>query len=356
MSDNHLHAVQRRRGATFPDANRPLPFAPPDAAPKAIHFGDAGAELRAAREAAAAFDLSDRAQIAITGRDRVKFLHNFCTADIKSLAPGQGCEAFVTNVKGRVLAHVFVFAEDDALTVETVAESEAPLLAHLDRYIITEDVRLTSRTADFAELYVSGPNAAAALHSCGLGGEELAVNSHRSPRPGVSIRRVDWFDVPGFLLSVPRDELADRWGRCVQDAATAAGSHAFHALRIASRFPLYGTDVTDERIAQEVARTEQAINFRKGCYLGQEPIARLDALGHVNRELRGVTLDTDALPTPGSPIVDDDGQEIGSITSTAIHPTDSRAIALAYIRRPLNTPGSSVQVRVGEELHAAKVY
>jgi folate-binding protein YgfZ len=356
MSETNLREVQQRHGGAFPNGDRPLPFAPPDASPKAVHFGDAGAELWAARESAAVFDLSDRAQIAVTGRDRAKFLHNFCTADIKSLAPGQGLEAFVTNVKGRVLGHIFVFAEDDAFIVETVAASEAPLLAHLDRYIITEDVQLASRTADFAELYVSGPAAAAALDACGLGGDELETHHHREPRPGVSVRRVDWFDGPGFLLSVPRGELADWWGRCVEDVATAAGSHAFHALRIAARFPLSGVDITDERIAQEVARTEQAINFRKGCYLGQEPIARIDAMGHVNRELRGLSLDTGELPPPGSPIVGGEGQEIGSVTSAAIRPDNGQAISLGYVRRPHGAPGSTVQVRIGDELRPATVY
>ena len=114
------------------------------------------------------FDLSDRTQIEITGRDRVKFLHSFCTNDIKKLQPGQGCEAFVTNVNGKVLGHIFVFAERDSLWFESVASSAATLLPHLDRYLITEDVRFADRSAEFAELLLVGPQSTELLERLGL--------------------------------------------------------------------------------------------------------------------------------------------------------------------------------------------
>ena len=103
------------------------------------------------------FDVSTRTQIEITGRDRVKFLHSFCTNDIKKLQPVQGCEAFVTNVNGKVLGHIFVFAERDSLWLESVAGSAAALLPHFDRYVITEDVRFADRSSEFAELLLAGP-------------------------------------------------------------------------------------------------------------------------------------------------------------------------------------------------------
>ena len=151
------------------------------------------------------FDLSTRTQIEVTGRDRVKFLHSFCTNDIKKLQPGQGCEAFVTNVNGKVLGHIFVFAERDSLWLESVAASAAPLLTHFDKYLITEDVRFADRSAEFTELLLVGEQSTELLERLGLPVTKLARNEHlphgNDALPVRSVRRVDWFDSPTWLHS-----------------------------------------------------------------------------------------------------------------------------------------------------------
>ena len=164
---------------------------------------DPFAERAVANDDVALFDVGDRVQIEITGRDRLSFLHNFCTNDIKKLQPGQGCEAFVTSVKGKVLGHIFVFAEAESLWIESVVDSAAPLIAHFDHYLIREDVRLTDRSAEFTEFLLVGPRAAEVLEQFNLPVNDLPLNGHRqcsplaqSVLPLRSARRVDWLEPP----------------------------------------------------------------------------------------------------------------------------------------------------------------
>jgi hypothetical protein len=121
----------------------------------------------------------------------------------------------------------------------------------------------------------------------------------------------------------------------------------FHALRIAAGFPLYGSDITEENLAQEVGRTAQAISFTKGCYLGQEPIARIDAMGHVNRQLCRLLFSSDTPPLAGTPVHENatpDAKVIGTITSSSLNPAMSRAIAMACLRSAFVKSGTEVFV------------
>lgn len=198
------------------------------------------------------------------------------------------------------------------------------LLPHFDKYVITEDVRFTDRSAEFAEFLLAGSLSTELLERLGLSVSSLPRYGHLSHGSDAlslrSLRRVDWFDSPTWLLSIPvgqRDE--------VQRALTQAGvreadNDEVHALRIAAGFPIYGIDITEDNLAQEVGRTELAISFTKGCYLGQEPIARIDAMGHVNRRLCRLELSSGPLPDSGTLILDKpapDGKPIGTITSSA---------------------------------------
>ncbi|MBW3539579.1 MAG: hypothetical protein KY476_04855 [Planctomycetes bacterium] len=326
--------------------------------PPVAHFGDATVEYRAAREAAAVFDVSDRVQIEVAGRDRVRWLNSFCTNDIKRLAVGEGCEAFVTNVKGRVVGHVFVFAGDESLWVESSPGTETALLAHLERYIITEDVSLLPHTEALGELLVAGPRAAERLTAMDLATQELKLHQQVAATLGgrnVAMRRVDLTGGAGFLLSMPREHMAEVWSVLAESNIRPAGFEAHEALRIEAGMPLYGIDVSDENIAQEVSRTRQAISFTKGCYLGQEPIARLDAMGHTNRELRGLKLEGGDVPSAGAAVVEGEA-DIGRITSAARSPADGRPVALAYLKSRYLRPGTRVSVQGREGTTAATVF
>ena len=299
------------------------------------------------------FDVSDRTQIEVTGRDRVKFLHSFCTNDIKKLQPEQGCEAFVTNGNGKVLGHIFVFAERDSLWLESVAGSAAPLLAHFNKYLITEDVRFADHSTEFIELLLIGEQSTELFERLGLPVTKLARNEHlthgNDVLPVRSVRRVDWFGSPTWLLSIPIAQRDAARQALIQAGATVGDNELFHSLRIAAGFPLYGIDINEENLAQEIGRTALAISFTKGCYLGQEPIARIDAMGHVNRQLCRLEFSAGSPSVAGTSVFDKpapDGKVVGTITSSTRNRVgdSDKPIALAYLRSAFAKTGSRVVV------------
>jgi tRNA-modifying protein YgfZ len=320
---------------------------PPQTQPE--DFGDPEGEYQAARAGVAVIDLPAWTQIDVSGNDRVKFLHNFCTNDIRSLAIGRGCEAFITNVQGKVLAHVFVFADEFALHLIAVPGCAGPIIKHLSRYQISEDVTFEDRTSQSELILVAGPLAAKAIAACGNNVESLedlqtcrgGPASHEAP-----IFRNDFLSVPGYLVACHATEAAVWRTQLVAAGAVPAGHSALSALRIEAGFPLYGVDITDNNLAQEVGRTAQAISFAKGCYLGQEPIARIDALGHVNQQLRGLRLQASPLPPAGAAIVtaEDRSRKIGQVTSATFSYAAGAPIALGYLKRHYDTPDLEVVV------------
>ncbi len=373
MSRSALYDRQKALGAVFTedvaDSIRTIEFGPegfpvvPSFEPvgpatEVVHFGDPRKEFQAANSRVVVFDLSGRGHLELTGADRQKFLNGFCTADITNLQPGDGREAFVTNIKGKVMGHVFAFAGEDSLWLETAADSVQPLMAHLSRYVITEDVNFTPRSEAVGEFYLHGPEAGEKLHELGADVSALSVYRHIRTQIGekeVAVCRVDWLNAAGYLLRLSREDMPSLWDRLMSADVRPAGVAVFHALRIQARFPLDGIDITLDNLAQEVGRTEQAINFQKGCYLGQEPIARIDALGHVNRELRSIKLDAALAPAPGSVVKDHEGKEIGRVTSYAMLPYGNVPIALAYLRHESLKPGTELLVHCEDEDVPAKV-
>ncbi len=301
------------------------------------------------------FDLGERTQLELTGGDRAKFLHGFCTNDIKSLSPGQGCEAFVCNLQGKVLGHIAVFCTEQSLWISGVPGQEETLFAHLDRYLINEDVQIHRRTAERGELYLQGSALETALEHVGGASAEALIGqplmSHATlMRDGaeISFRLVDWLGEPGFLISAPRTSLT----KLLNDWTAAGGEVAdvdrWNALRIEAGFPYYGIDITTENLAQEAARTERCISFRKGCYLGQEPIARIDALGHVNRELKRLVWEGDEAPESGVALLDSQTKTpVGTITSAAPSARTARKIvALGYVRSKLISAAAPLVIQL----------
>lgn len=281
------------------------------------------------------FNLSDRTQLELTGDHRVKFLHGFCTNDIKKLTPGDGCEAFACNIQGKVLGHIFVFCTEKSLWIDSVPGQEDALFNHLDRYLINEDVQIHRRSASCRMLYLHQEpwpeELAAAATDAARSLADRPVLSHATFQAGdekYELCKVDWLGEPGWLLSSPQLKIEDY---------SVAPAELWNALRIAAGFPIYGVDITADNLAQEVNRTARCISFTKGCYLGQEPVARIDALGHVNRELHRLEISEGEIPAAGTPLNDPEaGAQIGVITSAA------ECVALGYLRTKYCAPGTQV--------------
>jgi folate-binding protein YgfZ len=325
------------------------------------HFGNPEFEYAAARSSAALFDLSDRTQIELTGGDRAKFLHNFCTNDIRSLKPGQGCEAFVCNVQAKTLGHIFVFAAPESLLIDSVPGANISLLKHLQKYHITEDVEFVDRTAEWGTLFLTGPGAAAVLACLQLPGEDLTPLEHTLADwngTQLFIRRTDWLQLPGWEVIVPRDKLAEVWVALKDSGAKPAGSDAWEPLRLEAGLPVYGVDVTADNLAPEAGRNASTISYTKGCYLGQEPIARIDAMGHVNRTLRGIRFEPGAVPAAGSELVmnGDTDRVVGQVTSAAHSFQTGAPVAIGYLKRHYDTPGQAVRARSGGAILSGVIF
>lgn len=318
---------------------------------------------RAANESAAVFDVSSRTQLEIVGPDCRQFLHNFCTNNINALSAGHGCEAFLCNVKGRILGHVFVFAGDDSLWVECVPGCGEFLMLHLRRYHLLEDFTLTDRSAEFGELFLTGPESESALKTLGIDGADLedmsiAVASIEADSPvQIALKRCDMFGTCGYLISLPKSH-SKRTLESLSGAGIQIGStETFELLRIEAGFPCYGIDLSDQNLAQEVDRTDRAISFEKGCYLGQEPIARIHAMGHVNRILRRFRITGNTLAKPGTPILNPNNteKEIGTLTSIAETLDVDTFIGLGMIRTQFADPESKVTLKSDTECDAVVI-
>jgi folate-binding protein YgfZ len=301
------------------------------------------------------FDRSDRKRLAITGPDRAKFLHNLLTNEVKRLPVGKGCEAFVTSPQGKTLAFVTVLAGEDVILVRTDPGGADLLLPHLQKYGVFDDVSIDDESESTFEFHLAGPAAGEFLRRSGwqLPAEvELAhVQTEFAGQPLRLIR-----ESPAILAGVtligdlvlgrPLKEFLLSAGR--ELGLVEAGPEVFEILRIEAGTPVFGKDLTDKNLPQEIGRDARAISFVKGCYLGQETVARLDALGHVNQILRGLVFESGSpCPEPGAAL-EDGGKRVGTVTSAAFSPLRDAPIALAIVRTSHIAAGTLVQVRLGE--------
>ncbi len=306
-------------------------------------------QYQALTEGTGVVDVSDRTQVRITGADRAKFLHGFCTNDILRLQIGGGCEAFLPNARGRLLGHVLVFCGPAGMTLETSPGQAESIIRHLERYVIREDVQFEDLKGRVAELFIAGKRSPVTLEGL-VGSPAPAELLTRSACDWggipISLRRVPLAVGPAFLLSFPLDRLAEARQRLVDAGAMPSGAEAFEMIRVEAGFPLYGRDINDDHLPQEVNRDAQAISFTKGCYLGQETVARIDALGHVNRRLVRLRLSGPEMPKPGQELMAD-GQAIGRVTSAVWSPRCGSPLALAYVRHGLERPGTRIETSSG---------
>lgn len=263
------------------------------------------------------------ARLRITGKDRSKFLHNFCTNNIKALAFGSSVEAFFTDVKARILAHGYVLALESSHEIWMLPGDAAALAKHLSRYVITEDVTVIDLTPDNHGVVLRESSELLELPAF----ETLAANAEGSScgelndpmtaSPGLTFLRFSWASERLIAVAGSLEQITELRMRIPAGAEVTA--EQLDLLRIAERFPIIGRDMSNENLAPEAERNSIAISYTKGCYLGQEPIARLDAMGHVNRALRVIEFSGAASPQEvvGCSILTADNTVAGALTSAA---------------------------------------
>ena len=287
-------------------------------------------------------ELPDRAVLAVAGPLRQKFLHNLLSNEVQGLRAGEGRLSALMDARGHLQAFLRVLAGGDTIWLEAPADGLPALEQTLVHYRVAAPVRFQKEdTAVFALL---GPQGRDALARAGAEVPDLAADSHAVARIGAAdLRLVAASDVPSpaFVLHVPAAAAA-----AVSDALTAAGAppvgrDVFDVLRIEQGRPWYGVDVTGDNLLHETGLVRQYHSSAKGCYVGQEVIARLEARGgNVNKLLRGLRL---GAPAAAGAAVRADDREVGRVTTAGVSPRLG-PIALAYVHRSRVEPGTPVAV------------
>jgi folate-binding protein YgfZ len=284
-------------------------------------------QYQALRSGAAVIELAGWSCVSVSGADRQAFLHNFCTNDVKALVPGSGCEAFFTNVKGKIIGHGVIDCRRDEMVIFGAPRQATRLMEHLDRYIIREDVKLSDQSA---------------LRS------HLIINDMTSPADLPVV--IPWNllgNHAGKIVELPADQVAALSVQLGENGFIAVGQEAFTAARIEAGAPLFGVDFDETNLPQEVGRDRQAISFTKGCYLGQETVARIDALGHVNQRLVGVRFLRSEVPKAGAEL-SRHGALVGRMTSATFSPKLATPLGLAMVRREANSAGTRLESAMGD--------
>jgi tRNA-modifying protein YgfZ len=337
MAPLSLHDFHQARGAIFTNQNGRETVA---------SYASTENEYLSLTSRCGVIDLSFRSRICLLGADREKFLHGQVTNEILRLPPRQGTYAALVTAKGKLQCDLFVYKLPDELLLDFEPGLAPSITARLEKYIIAEEVQIVDVTPHYGLLSIQGPTSAEILQSLSLvpslpktalswdkgasrGGDLYVVNN---PRYGAA----------GYDLFVPNGDLravADR----LAELAAWVGLEACEIARIENAIPRFGMDMDESNLAPE-ALGENAISYSKGCYIGQEVIARIRTYGQVAKALRLIRLPAElsALPAPGEKLFKD-GKEVGYLTSGTISPRFGGKVAFGYVRKEANSLGEKLQ-------------
>jgi folate-binding protein YgfZ len=327
---------------------------PPLRAPSPWDYGDVRGEFQALISASGVYDLSSRAKISLTGGDRVRWLNGMITNNIRDLAPAHGVYAFLLNPQGRILGDLYAYNRGESFLLDTDQSQVEKILAVFDKYIIMDDVEVANVSAQLTAIGITGPNARESLRAAGFEVpplEPLQFADLSWRQIGITIVRGDNQSVDSFELWLAPEHLQQMRDALVQAGAKAVGTVALDLLRIATGVPRYGADIRERDLPQETEQ-ERALNFTKGCYVGQEIVERIRSRGQVHRKFTGFEVQGQ-LPATGSKI-QAQGKDVGEITSAASLPLagGDRRVALGYIRREVAAPGKQVEAGGSEAVVA----
>jgi folate-binding protein YgfZ len=311
----------------------------------ALSFGDPSAELAALRSGCGVFSLAWRGKINVTGKDRVRWLHNMVTNTVRDLPVNHGKYNFVLNAQGRILGDMYIFNRSESLTMDTDGSQVETLITAMKRFIIMDKVELISAGEALLSLGICGPNAEAVLAKGGInasGMEPLEIRDLNIDGFVVTLLRgpeqkPDWFEI--WLDPV---KAQDFWSRIIHAGAQPVGSEALEMWRVLRGIPNYGQDIRDRDLAQETEQM-QALTFTKGCYIGQEIVERIRARGQVHRKFSGFIFG-EQVPAIGK--FEAEGRALAEITTIASVPTSEgkKNIGLGYVRREAIAAGPKINL------------
>ena len=317
-----------------------------------LHYSDPISEHLAVRSEVGITDISYQSVLELTGEDRASFLHRLISNDVENLSVGDGNYATLLTHRGKIIADINVYNLEESIYVITAPQVIHTLFTELDKYIIADDVEL-KKVTDVGIIAVAGPNASELVESV-LNTDNLdSLTKYGSVRVEfntdcVLCVRSDFFGGIGFQLITSSGNLEELWKSLslFKTDVTPFGYQTQESLRIEAGTPVYSKELTDSVIPLE-AELDYAIDFEKGCYIGQEIVARMKYRGHPNRLLRGIEIQSD-FPIPVNTKIYDGDKEIGWVTSSAYSPLLEKQIALGYVRMAYTDPGCFVQLEVSE--------
>jgi aminomethyltransferase len=311
----------------------------------ALSFGDPAAELGAFRSGCGLFALAWRERINVSGKDRTRWLHNMVSNNVRDLPVNRGNYNFVLNAQGRILGDMYIYNRGETLALDTDAGQVETLMNAMKRFIIMDKVEMTSEDGLLVDVGLCGPRAEAVLSTAGVdtagmqplevrdvGIGTIAATLVRGPE-----KKPGWFD-----LLLERDKAQDLWASLMQAGAQPVGAEALEMWRVLHGIPNYGVDIRDRDLPQETEQ-QDALNFTKGCYIGQEIVERIRARGQVHRKFTGFVFGETA---PGTGKYDSDGRALAEITSIARVPVaeGTRNIGLGYVRREALAAGPKIDL------------
>ena len=317
------------------------------------HYGDTQAEYWAARKGAVRTDRSHRTKLRVVGDDRVKFLQNILTNDLQSFSPGSGAYAALLTSMGKMVADFRVAALPESILLDAEARCREGAFPNLDKFNLGYDCEISDESDDLGMVTLIGPEGRKTVHrvlgeSPGSGGSYECVEFDWNGTKTVAAT-TDRLGLAAIDLIVPTSSLPSLWEAF--EAVPAAGFSALEMLRLEAGVPRFGVDM-DESVNPMEAGLLNAIDFDKGCYVGQEVIAKIDSLGHVNRNLVGIRIEGDTPPEEGAALFEN-GKKVGHVTSTALSPSLGGFVALGYVHRNSATPGRALEIEFeGQRLPA----
>ena len=312
----------------------------------------AAAEYRAARESCGLIDRSGQAKLLVTGSDRMSWLQGMVSNDVETLAQrASRIQACVLDATGHMLADLAIVKHSAGLLLDLDRINRGKVFDLFSRFIITEDVEIIDRTDDMACFSLQGPGAVEIA-------QHLAADSFEAMAPA------DHTGLGGLDIYASSTGTSAVFDLLATSSAVPLSDEAAEVLRIEAGLPKYGIDMDETTIPLEAGLEGTHISYSKGCYVGQEIIARIQSRGHTNRRLTGFMVEGDTLPARGDRLFvdpsatprdpagpdDTDAKDMGWITSAVFSFALNRPIALGYLRHEYRTAGTKVHTEVGTDL------
>lgn len=274
---------------------------------------------------------TDKALFSLTGRDRVRWLNGMVTNNIRDLAPGNGVYAFVLSAQGNILGDLYVFNRGESLIAEIEREQAENVIQILRRYIIMDKVEVEDLSGKIAVIGVVGPKSGEVLAAIGLNAELNALQTADVAGKDVNVTLVrgDNPCVPSYELWIPEENVSVLNDALAQAGAESVGEEGLETFRILSGIPKVGQDIKERTLPQETGQ-DRALNFTKGCYIGQEIVERIRARGAVHRTFTGFEIEGEA--SAGTKI-QSEGKDVGEITSVLASPFQGKRLGLGFLRR-----------------------